>query len=232
MTSMIKAELYRLKHSNNMFNKMIASSVFCVLFIVFGSAIERSEGSEAVADMFYISIMIMNIVIGLAIGMHYSNRTSYFEIVCGNSLHSIIVSKFVVYSLFVILTFCFPVYIIFVVTGNVKMVHTFFVLSIFIASRLTIFTVGITMLFKTQKCFLLIFVRLVAESVLDILTEVFKNTGVLKRVLDYSPIVQMQGFNKTFSGKSISIVLISFTVETIVWYMLVYRSYKIGRAHV
>jgi len=226
MTNMIKAELYRLKHSNNMFNKMIASSIFCVLFIIIFSSIERSDGLETISNCFCISVTIIDAIIGLTIGMHYSNKTYYYEILCGNSPHPIIMSKFVVYSLFVILTFCLPVYIILWVTGIVKDTDPFFLLLTLIAVRFTIFTVGFTMLFKSEKCFLIVFLRIIAESVIEIFTEVFKNTGVLKSVLNYLPIAQMQGFEKNISGKSISIVFISFAVEIMVWYMFVYRSYK------
>lgn len=125
MTKLMKAEWYRFVHSGKYFVATILVCLLC-LFLMF---LERSDcykltlsenlmlfsGSGAVIIPF-----LLCTVIASAIGASYSNRTAYYEVMDGNSIHKIILSKVFVYTLAICGMYLAPLMIYFGVTAAVN----------------------------------------------------------------------------------------------------------------
>lgn len=104
MSRLMKAEWYRLKHSSGLMKWLIIIGIFSVVLIhsqvsdVSKFSVER-QLSESVQCYFFI-IYCLTVLSAVMIGTSYTSKIAYYEVMAGNKIWEILLSKVFVSAVF------------------------------------------------------------------------------------------------------------------------------------
>lgn len=112
MNRLMKAEWYRLKHSNNIWKWLVFIGAALAAMPFLESMKFQTAGEYVQSIGIDTSIFLPVFVIifsSLCVGFMYVNKTAYYEIMSGNKIHNIIMSKILVDATFisVVVSMCY-----------------------------------------------------------------------------------------------------------------------------
>lgn len=108
MGRLIKAEWYRLRHSSGLFKLVIIIGIFSVAFIYLTDLDLDSDVSKyslveylnEYAEMYFFIIYWLAVISAVIISTSYTNKLAYYEVMAGNKISAILLSKVLVSAVF------------------------------------------------------------------------------------------------------------------------------------
>ena len=237
MNKLIKAERYRLLHSGNFFKFLVFLCVLVAFTPFFAdhtcyqkTLFENIDTMGMALSMFLPMLVCM--VISVIIGNSYSNRTAYYEIMDENSIFNMVLSKVIVYSTTVVLTFGVPMSLYFVYIGAVNgigEIHNialFAILFAVITLHYVMSCVLTTMCVKNVIAAAIIpYIRYVILGGLGV--SIFSGNDKADKILSWFASRQIANLGQLeYSWYFIFAVLASYILEFGLLYFVVHRVYR------
>lgn len=230
MTNLIKAESYRIRHSNKLSLLLILLCCALGVFLSFSSSffdINRISLSQDVSLGLFIAVAGTIAPIGL----HFDNRTAYYEIMDGKSPHAIILSRFVIYIPIATVFFFAPICIILMIfdggTESVKLLLLLFVILL----RLLVFAICCCLILKSTGGMMLMLPRVMLETIPMMLSNGMQSNEAIdpskfNSLLNWLPTFQCYSLGGNIDSWLIAQIIIGFIVEAAIMYTLAYISYR------
>lgn len=228
MNNLIKAEFFRLRHSNRLLFNIIGLCIIGIgtSFLNDFLDINRQNFAAGGAPM---GMVFSLMGIGFAIGLHYQNRTAFYEVMDGVSAHKTILSRMCVYIPIMICSYFIPVSAVLMIKDGGSDIALFLLMLLIIFLRLTIFTICGCLIFKSGEGGILPFARFIAEMLPVMLMsqeELDISSEKILSVLNWLPIFQVYSLAGEIDGTLIMKVIVGFVVEVAVMYALAHTSHR------
>lgn len=224
MSDLIKAEVYRLRRSSGFYVVgLCLLGIITSFFNCSSSGITR-QNVIAAAPM---GMVFVQMVIGIAIGRHYQNRTAYYEIMDGASSSQRILSRICVYVPLMTVLYFIPISVILMFCDGGAELVKFLSLFLIIFLRLLFFTICICIIFKTVEGAVLPYVRFMTEMlILMLLTDEEFGLSLDKvfSIMDWLPSFQCSSLSGGIDDTLIVKIIVGSLVEAVVMYALAYIS--------
>ena len=237
MAKLIKAEWYRLRHSGIFVFLLFALSFLMVIFpVVNGSEYFTESIAYNIPEFIGISQtavpMFIGTIISAALGMIFSNRTGYYEVMDGNKTSHIILRKVAVYSITSLAAYCIPAGIYFAYTGiangtgGYKNLPMFALLFVIIFLHIITSSVLVVLITKSLAGAVFPYARFFIIEMMF-----FEVTGATIKGIDKAAVwfpTQQLTFLKreSYDSDFIIKVFLSFLIEFIILYLFAYITYK------
>lgn len=240
MNKLINAEWYRFKKCNNLFFWTLILIVFFTYIGFFDSGIidvkiPVTEGFSDLTGMMSSSIVYVTLIIAFNLAISYENKILHFDMMAGNKISHIIISKVIVTAPIITLfmSLCMGVGCLcgaFVSDiGNAKIVLES--IGIFTCINFRIITVSLLIMtiFKGVIGVLAVFVRvtvldMIPMVIIGVMRENGKNVGNFAKILSGVQYMYLDG--SKLNSDFITIVILSMVVEILLMYVLSYFSNK------
>ncbi|MDP4114305.1 MAG: hypothetical protein Q8924_19580, partial [Bacillota bacterium] len=150
MSNLIKSEWYRINHTKPSIRIVILCLLGCALISFLGGEMPgftRNSVSHAGAMSMYMCSMALAALIGVS----YTQRITFYEIMDGKSPNAIIFSKLAVYTPLALTCFYFPVSALLLIFDRGTETVKFVVLLFFVFMRIFIFSLFLPMIFKSTE---------------------------------------------------------------------------------
>lgn len=228
MSNLIKAELYRLRHSNRLLFSLIGLCIMGILTSFLNDFLDINRQSFAAGGA-PMGIVFSLMGIGVAIGIHYQNRTAFYEIMDGVSAHKTILSRMCVYTPIMICAYFIPVSAVLMIKDGGSGIALFLLMLLIIFLRLTIFTICGCLIFKSGEGGILPFARFILEMLPTMLMsqeELDISSEKVMSALNWFPIFQVYSLAGEIDGTLIMKIIAGFVAEAAVMYALAYTSHR------
>lgn len=230
MTNLIKAEFYRIRHSDKFLLIIIFICFALCIFLSFSGSffnINRTALSQDVSLGLFVSVIGAIVPIGL----HFHSRTAYYEIMDGKSPHAIILSRFVIYIPIATVFFFVPISVILMIFDGGTESVKFLLLLFLIFLRLLVFAICSCLILKIPEGMMITLPRVMLETIPMMLSSGMQNSGTIdpsnfNSVLNWLPTFQCYSLGVNTDGWLMAQVIIGFIVETVIMYTLAYISYR------
>lgn len=245
MYKLVKAEWYRLRKSGNSMNLMVFCCLIFILFVF-------TNGNPTKINLYtylvnYLSIAsvfipaIIGTMLSVAIGNIYSNKTAHYEVMDGNSTHSIILSRLVVYLPIVTTLYLIPALVFIFITysngtGQAANPVLMIFLFILITYRMIVSAIFCVMSVKNHIAGAMIpYVRAMIESMLPIsILGLIPSTPSNRKLIEaleyifavFAPEQMSKLVHRSDDIKYVSIILISCILDTVIGYICCVHSYN------
>ena len=230
MTNLIKAEFYRIRHSNKL--SLLAILMCCGLgvFLSFSSSffdINRISLSQDVSLGLFLAVIGSTAPIGL----HFQNRTACYEIMDGKSPHAIILSRFVIYIPIATVFFFVPICITLLISDGGTESVKFLALLFVILLRLLVFAICCCLILKNTVGIMLMMPRIMLETIPMMLINGMQSNEAIdpskfNSILNWLPTFQCYSLGGNVDSWLMVQIIIGFIVEAIIMYTLAYISYR------
>ncbi len=234
MRKLMSAEWYRLRHSGA-FIVIILLAVFIPVIIPFFMEYSVKTADVTASEVLYIiatnapffAVMIP-VAIGASISSSYSNKIAYYEVMDGNSIHKIILSKLFVHTSFATVSYWIPTATFllwaYMKNGTDLWLEDFSVTLILYIILLLRSTIGGTLFVTLTRSPIgaaLPYIRLMLESMTDI---IFTESNPLYK---FMPSTQMMAYLMDPNDKSIIWAIVLTTIfEIAALYICSYIGFK------
>lgn len=246
MTRLIRAEWYRLSHSSIFLPLIVIVSLLSLGMapLNHGGFAEFFEASfdEALyslgAGLQVGLAMMISTLTAVACGMAYANRTAYYEIMDGNSVSSILMSRLFVYVPLTAVSFLLPFFglcaYIIVQNGTVEYnaLPQFFIITTCVFLRMITFCILSTMLFKSLLGAAMPYLRYMTiemlgfEMLMAVEQDPEKNKAILN-VYECLPMGQIMAlFEPSLPDTLVIKAVLGLVIEFSIIYILAYISGK------
>ncbi len=247
MTRLIRAEFYRVTHSGIFLYIIIGVSLLSLLMGTLDSGsmedfldLTLNDARSSLTVTMQMGIcMMLSTVIAACCGIGYQNRTSYYEVMDGNSVSSILMSRLLVYVPLTMVTFLLPLFAMlnYLVQNNgVGEFHAmpeYFIVVLCIFLRVISFAVLSTMCFKSLLGAAMPYVRYMTMEMLGfelLLTATLTEPEKLKfctSLYEWLPMGQLTALSKAeLPDDLVMKAIVGMVVEVAVIYLLAYISGK------
>lgn len=243
MNRLIKAEWYRIRKSSKfIFYIIFICASFILMSVLSDLGISRITVSKSMQEYAAASIVFMppfiSILASIIIGMAYNNKTALYEVMCGNKIRNIILSKVIVTSNVITVTltlfFCTYYVVIGFINGIGDLKQIPLRIFLFIVVIFHFCVIGILIMTFTRHLVgvALVWIRMaVIEGILiGLIKWVSNNTDnpeKLVNVTDWFINYQLIDIFTTKISLQLSFaVIISLVIEFVFWFGLSYISMK------
>ncbi len=246
MTRLIRAEWYRLSHSSIFLPLIVIVSLLSLGMAPLNHG-GFAEFFEASFDETLYSLgaglqvgltMMISTMTAVACGMAYANRTAYYEIMDGNSVSSILMSRLFVYVPLTTVSFLLPFFglcaYIIVQNGTVEYndLPQFFIITTCVFLRMITFCILSTMLFKSLLGAAMPYLRYMTiemlgfEMLMAVEQDPEKNKAILN-VYECLPMGQIMAlFEPSLPDTLVIKAVVGLVIEFSIIYILAYISGK------
>ncbi len=239
MAKLIKAEWYRLRHSGNWLVYIIIMAVFSfsTVFLMDPKIHTRTLDMAlyTFSESLTMSLTYIATVVIAALAMIFNNRTGYYEVMDGNRISSIILSKVVVHGVLITALITIPAAVLFTYIGcangvgdlpdaPVRLVLLFVIfLHVILSSILSTLTI------KSLISAAIPYVRYMTFEYLGLtmLTLIYPENTLIAEISEWFPMMQCiyVSYNELDTGFIVKVVA-SFVIETILMYIAAHVAYK------
>ncbi len=247
MTKQIRAEWYRLSHSSIFLPLIVIASLLSLGMapLNHGGFAEFFDASfdealySLIASLQLGLAMMITTLTAVACGMAYANRTAYYEIMDGNSVSSILMSRLLVYVPLTVVSFLLPFFglcaYIYVQNGTVEYndLPQFVIVTTCVFLRMVTFCILSTMLFKSLLGAAMPYLRYMTIEMLGFemaLAAVYdnqENYNTLHNLYECFPMGQIMALGEqTISDTLVIKAVVGLVVEFAMIYILAYVSGK------
>lgn len=110
MNRLMKAEWYRVRHSSGLMKWVIIVCLFSMAFVMLTTSdlTTSDAGKHSLAEILYVSgesyffiMYFLAVISAVIVGTAYTNKTAYYEVMAGNKISGILLSKVLVDAVFV-----------------------------------------------------------------------------------------------------------------------------------
>lgn len=240
MNRLVKAELYRIRHSSNLMEWTI---VICIILFIMPALTDIhfyektvSENLVILGELSAIYIMIFTaVLISVCIGISYQNKMAYYEVMEGHKISNIIFSKLIVHVSVMAAGWIVP-YCIFLAVmawkngmGGSDKILLRIILLIIIHIHVCAASVLITTSVRNIRAAIVIFFRFfMLEGIVGVILEL---TGIKSKTADrVAEWFITSQYTKVLGGNIDSHIIISvifsFVLECALWFTLSYIGMK------
>lgn len=245
MNNIMKAEWIRLRKSNHFpFYSLViwlCLAVFPLVTLLGGDSFNVSSYLVSVYDVVGIFIpFFIGAFISICIAFNYINKTAYYEIMSGKSINSILISRIIVYTVYMmagLFAFMGVIMVIIGVTGgngDMEKMPVRILLFAVVIMHICIASVLLSMAGHSLLAPIFIFLRFeVFEGILtmlvpQIMTDVMDcDEKTIASFSNYFVVSQIGSvFNSKIDADLVLAVVLSLVVETLLWYIVATISFK------
>ncbi|MDO5559254.1 MAG: hypothetical protein Q4F95_06600 [Oscillospiraceae bacterium] len=240
MNKLISAELLRVVHSGMFFRFLILLSVLSLAMPFMTSYVDTdsslSMAVKAFAESSALIIMLPGLIFTVIFAGIYRSRLYYYEIMDGCSTHKIILSKLVSYILLACAFIIIPYTLICGFlgikngTGDIRNIWLLLVLFIIIIVHFICIKILTAMILRNMAVSTLAAYTWMM-AILMVNMFIFEagpsDPEKIQKIFDWFPVIQLQRLAQTeYSSTFIITVFTSFVIETALFYILTFISYR------
>lgn len=239
MAKLIKAEWYRLRHSGNWLVYIIIMAVFsfAMVFLIDPNIHTRTldNAMGCYAEAFTMSLTYIATVVIAALAMIFHNRTGYYEVMDGNRISSIILSKVVVHGVLITALIVVPIGVLFTYIGcangigDMPDVPVRLVLLFVIFLHVMLSSILFTLTIKSLISAAIPYVRYMIFEYLGLtmLTLIYPDNTLIAEISEWFPMMQCMYVSYADIDTGLIVkVIASFVIETILMYIAAHVAYK------
>lgn len=240
MNRLMKAEWYRIRHSNNIVKWLLfISGVLAVMPLAdlrlktsSDYMVQITKGTDIFISFFL--IVFSSVILGLL----YLNKTGLYEVMAGNNINHIILSKLAVDATFISLVVSLSYSVLYILMGlikgwgNMDMTAIRFVLFFLILYHISSCGILIMMSFRQMAGAVVAFLKLqLLDTGIMLWVEViFKNkisNSLYEKLMNWFITNQITNvINGRITVYFVSEIILSLVVEFVFWYAIAYYGMK------
>lgn len=240
MNRLIKAEWYRVRHSNNIIKWLILISV--VLAVMPLSDLRLKTSSDYMMQIttgieIFITFFLI-IFSSVILGFIYLNKTGLYEVMAGNNINHIIMSKVTVDVTFISIVVSLSYGVLYIIMGlirgwgNMDKTAIRFLLFFVILYHISLCGILIMMSFRQMAGAVFAFLKfeLLDTGIMFLLEVVFKDeisNSFYEKLMNWFITNQITGvIARKITISFVTEIILSLVVEFVFWYAIAYYGMK------
>lgn len=240
MNKLISAEWYRARKCNHLFRWTLIVMAFFTYIGFYESGIlddnlTVTQGFAGIVGTTSAGLVYISLIIAASLAISYENKLLHFDMMAGNKISHIIISKVIVMApvTTLFMSLCIGACALYGASktgvGDVKLLLEYIGIYTCINFRLITVSLLIMTIFKGVIGVLVVFVRV---TLIDMIPMVILSMMIEDghSVSDFAKVISSMQYSylngEPLEGKFVALVIISMVVEIIVMYVLSYISHK------
>lgn len=243
MNRLIKAEWYRIRHSSGLMRWLL---IICILGLVFPLTSDLEVYKYNLTENLFLADECMVFFMGflstfctVLVGISYMNKTAYYEVMAGNKISKILLSKVVVNAVLVtvVQSFILGTYwaIIGINNGTGEITHLPLRIFLFVVMVFHACTVGALIATSVRHitAAILTYLRFeMFEMIVLFVIQIFRDSipaATGEKMIEWFPMIKMTkilSYEYEITNHLIFTVIVGMLVEAAVWYVISYVGMK------